>query len=767
MADPARPEQRTRTPLRTAALLAALASAIACPPPSPVGPGVPADGPPSAPTIVPGAVHPPVPGARALAVGASGGCAIIDRTAACFPLASGGVGSAEPAAFPDPVETACGRSHCCARSAAGAVHCRGENALGETGDPLDEPTVDPARVDLPGPARALFAAGRTSCAALEDGTLRCWGVYRFRGGSMPPEGFPWAAEIRAPADVVDVVAADRHACLRTARGEVLCWGADRAALGPLPETGYDEQRPAPLPGGPWRDVAVGAGFTLLARPDGTVEILGVVPEPFAADAATGGVRRVLADGEVACLLRDDAPATCLVGDRVVRLPWAGAPALGGGMLCSLVERRVACVAVADGALPVVVPTAAPAAPRIPPPAACTPEAPAAFERAAFCGDGRIETRAVTAPGACAPVAYGFPNQCAEGPTHEMPVEMCDGSDRGNADCRSLGFETGEAACDDDCLLDVGDCGPRCPAADGLRCAVIASPAAPVRAIAAAVRPAAVAGPRFLVAWIEQGGCRPLRFVVLDDGLDPVAVGEIPPPIADDHGLAAAAVDGGWIVARARIGATDILRLDLQGTPVASASIERVPAGTLVGPPGGPLLLAGDGWPVALIDADGTPRRARLAPLGRGEDPRLRIDSAWDGQAFVVGGERAIRGGERTRIVARVAPDGAILERRIGADPIPGLAPSVRVVPPAPPPAEGGPPRPIGRWGVAFAPFDPAAGAATEVAVRYVPAAGVPAFARTDGAAVLVWPDADRIAIDRAAPPFRLRAAAWVVGEPSR
>jgi hypothetical protein len=72
-------------------------------------------------------------------------------------------------------QLATGAMHSCALLESGAVRCWGMNDHGQlgAGDVADRWT--PTEVVLGGRAAQIAAAGKLTCALLEDGALRCWG----------------------------------------------------------------------------------------------------------------------------------------------------------------------------------------------------------------------------------------------------------------------------------------------------------------------------------------------------------------------------------------------------------------------------------------------------------------------------------------------------------------------------------------------------------------------------------------------------------------
>ncbi len=117
--------------------------------------------------------------------------------------------------------------HTCAVLSGGDVWCWGFNGWGQLGDasiPLTQ-SASPVRVvGLTGPAAAVAAGGRHSCALLSGGSAMCWGADDF--GQL---GDGSGGMQRAPVPVSSLAGANflaaglSHTCAATAGG-LLCWG---------------------------------------------------------------------------------------------------------------------------------------------------------------------------------------------------------------------------------------------------------------------------------------------------------------------------------------------------------------------------------------------------------------------------------------------------------------------------------------------------------------------------------------------------------------
>jgi alpha-tubulin suppressor-like RCC1 family protein len=157
-----------------------------------------------------------------------------------------------------------GTDHTCALMASGGVRCWGSGRKDETtfrgvlgyeekesiGD--DESPASAGDVAIGGVAVALAGAGRSRCALLDDGPVRCWG--RGNTGSLGLGNLEDVGDDETPAEVPVVPldgpvrqlarsAAASHVCVLMAAGDVRCWGRNddgQLGLGHTAGVGDDE-----------------------------------------------------------------------------------------------------------------------------------------------------------------------------------------------------------------------------------------------------------------------------------------------------------------------------------------------------------------------------------------------------------------------------------------------------------------------------------------------------------------------------------------------
>ncbi len=229
-----------------------------------------------APVAVPG------DGIAALAPGQSHGCALgVDQTVRCWgtnergQLGTGEMrdvreGSAQPlavAGLPPATAIATGDEHTCALLEDARVWCWGFNDAGQLGRQVDEPYFDPspAAADVAGVVQ-IDAGGRGTCAVLDTGELRCWGIVGDRFFGLEP------VRVTDMPGFSSVSIGGGHACAVRA-GEVWCWGQnDDRQLGRSGEGGEIPQRVEWLE--PAVSVTAGGRHTCAELQDGSVTCWG-------------------------------------------------------------------------------------------------------------------------------------------------------------------------------------------------------------------------------------------------------------------------------------------------------------------------------------------------------------------------------------------------------------------------------------------------------------------------------------------------------------
>jgi alpha-tubulin suppressor-like RCC1 family protein len=177
-------------------------------------------------------------------------------TASCAPIPAGTPTGEPTAAAADarPILSA-GAAHTCLIDTAGKVSCWGDNQFGQLGGgegPYRALENGPliigasswvlAEVALEQPAAALAAGAYHTCAALVDGSARCWGRndHQQLGNSQVENS---RAPMPVPGlggKVTALAAGFDHTCALLEDGAVMCWGSNavgQLGAGPVREAG--------------------------------------------------------------------------------------------------------------------------------------------------------------------------------------------------------------------------------------------------------------------------------------------------------------------------------------------------------------------------------------------------------------------------------------------------------------------------------------------------------------------------------------------------
>ncbi len=166
--------------------------------------------------------------------------------------------------------------HACAWNAAGEVTCWGNNLEQQLGREQNTTSGEPAAVAGLGPVRTLALASGTSCAVGRDGRVRCWGG---NASGQLGSGSQQLAAVRPVAaagleGVRGIDLSQRHGCAALDDGTVRCWGDD--AFGAVSgRPAVYAARPAPVAGlPPAAALAVGAFHACAADRQGRLRCWG-------------------------------------------------------------------------------------------------------------------------------------------------------------------------------------------------------------------------------------------------------------------------------------------------------------------------------------------------------------------------------------------------------------------------------------------------------------------------------------------------------------
>jgi alpha-tubulin suppressor-like RCC1 family protein len=146
-----------------------------------------------------------------------------------------------------------GISHSCAVRRDASAWCWGENEAGQLGEGTTDDRAVAQRVKGAGGlalkgVRSVDGGGEHTCAAMIDGTARCWGGDQYGGlGNGLAGDSRFATKVRRGSgtlqNVTSVDVGYWHSCAATSRGQAWCWGAASSGeLGIGPPPGASAQK---------------------------------------------------------------------------------------------------------------------------------------------------------------------------------------------------------------------------------------------------------------------------------------------------------------------------------------------------------------------------------------------------------------------------------------------------------------------------------------------------------------------------------------------
>lgn len=287
----------------------------------------------STPTITPTSTSTPVPipAVVSLSAGEYNTCVLLDTgTIKCWGMFSGDAmfGSDMLPLNVTYQAMDIGRAHACGLTTDGRVFCWGTNRMGELGNgSVDTFELQPGTffaqevVGLSEKAIAIAAGGRTSCALMESGALKCWGLLRVvnNDGTVAT----MATEIPELSNEVTAIAGGfGYTCVLLKNGGVECWGLNKN--GQLGNGSYtDSDVPVSVVG--LTDafgLAAGVSHTCALVPEGVMcwgdNQQGQLGnggksnqnKPAPVKGIGGGIRSITAGETHTCVLRTDGAAAC-------------------------------------------------------------------------------------------------------------------------------------------------------------------------------------------------------------------------------------------------------------------------------------------------------------------------------------------------------------------------------------------------------------------------------------------------------------------------
>ena len=123
-----------------------------------------------------------------------------------------------------------GSTHSCAVLSTGAVRCWGMNQYGEIGNGSSVGLVlTPVAVTGVSGATALSAGVGFTCALLNTGTVRCWGLNNDgQIGDTTTVNRPTATTVSSLTGVVALTSGNVHSCALLSTSEIKCWGRNES-----------------------------------------------------------------------------------------------------------------------------------------------------------------------------------------------------------------------------------------------------------------------------------------------------------------------------------------------------------------------------------------------------------------------------------------------------------------------------------------------------------------------------------------------------------
>ena len=178
-------------------------------------------------------------GTAMVTAGGAHTCALFtDGTVSCWG-ANGSSTPAVLSAIPGATSISAGAAHTCVVVSDGTLRCWGQNSVGQLGNGTTASSAVPVAVSGITSATAVSVGGSQSCALLADGTVRCWGFAATgalgNGSSTGPQtckinDMTDAACSTTPVAVSGIMTAvaisvgGAHACAALSDGTVRCWG---------------------------------------------------------------------------------------------------------------------------------------------------------------------------------------------------------------------------------------------------------------------------------------------------------------------------------------------------------------------------------------------------------------------------------------------------------------------------------------------------------------------------------------------------------------
>jgi alpha-tubulin suppressor-like RCC1 family protein len=221
-----------------------------------------------------------------------------------------------------------GELHACGLTASGGVMCWGNNVYGQLGNGMvDKSPIQPGMsgvqevIGLSSGVTAISASAFATCALMESGAVKCWGILHAAGNKNIIGPSPTEME-GLPGDVTALASGYNHVCALRKSGGVTCWGWNKS--GQLGNGSNAEFEPPVDVSGIGDAIALAAGYshTCAVTGDGVMcwgnDTLGQLGDgqkinrnkPVRVSGLQANIRSLTAGEAHTCAIRAEGSAVC-------------------------------------------------------------------------------------------------------------------------------------------------------------------------------------------------------------------------------------------------------------------------------------------------------------------------------------------------------------------------------------------------------------------------------------------------------------------------